>query len=188
MGEREFNVEKLSARIRASAKKFGIRHDIEDCVQEILTRMLEGRHQHATTNQCVIDYLREKYGRTGTPGHAAKQALERAGHYEPHDFDRSSQLSFRESLGDRLNLDRYRNMFSGREIQVIELAIAGEKNAEIGVELGVCESRISQHLKVIGEKIKDFEMRESVVQEIAAQMKDTEGKRWIIQNCLRKGM
>lgn len=71
------DVAKISKRIATSYRKLSGRTDgIEDCTQGVLCAMLEGRHQHATIDQAVIEYLRKRSGRKGTNGYALRQSLE----------------------------------------------------------------------------------------------------------------
>ncbi len=148
-------IQKLSKRIRAAysslAKGDG---DADDCVQEILCRMLEGKHQHSTINQCVIDYLRTESGRKGSPGYTARLNLKYANPIGPGADEPATRVDYRGVLDDRRNLEFIENI-SGKSGEVLRMSVIDEKKLrEIGTALGLTESRASQLLSAAKEKVQ----------------------------------
>jgi|GEM_PF-4976727 len=78
----------IKGRIQASLQKFGFISDTDDCTQEYCLYMLEGKAQHQTIDQFVIDYLRRTRGDKRVRSHTQRQNFENAdsigtGAYEP---------------------------------------------------------------------------------------------------------
>jgi|CXWL01.1.fsa_nt_gi DNA-directed RNA polymerase specialized sigma24 family protein len=70
-------IDKLSSKISYTYYALGgdMRYR-DDAVQEILLRMLEGRHKRATISQAVIDYMRRESGRKGSINYNNKKIVE----------------------------------------------------------------------------------------------------------------
>jgi DNA-directed RNA polymerase specialized sigma24 family protein len=119
----------------------------EDVAAEVVCRFAEGRGRHQTVDQAVIDVLRELHGRKGSPGYAARQALKAASSLEGLDRtlrDRGDLLGALEAR-ERV-LRAYRSLKRPRDRLVFRRVLEGKRLKEIGVELGVTESRVSQQL------------------------------------------
>ncbi len=178
------DVETISKRIRISYRKLsGGIVDVEDAVQEILTRMCEGKHQHSTIDQAVIDYLRERYGGAGVRSNAKKHALESANATEPKEMERLLNVNNGPELVDRLDFDEC-SEWIGNKIDRGCLGLFykwGLNEIEIGHLFGFSESRVSQRLqriqKCIQQRIKTQESRERESQMENVLCQKAEGNR-----------
>lgn len=152
------DIKKFKKRITYAFKKLSGRYDgAEDCAQEILTRMLEGKHQHSTIDQCVIDYLRLESGRKGSSGYDSRKALAHANPYEPsRNFDTSGS-SVRIDLGDRLDYERLLKLCGGQISRAcFKLWYKWELNGiEIGDIFGFSESRVNQRIKEVQKRLSE---------------------------------
>lgn len=155
-GRLDFNnqkdVDKISKRIRFSYRKHkGTNHGDEECVQEILTRMLEGRHQHATIDQAVIDYLRSNHGDARLPSHSERQKLEHAITSGSEELESNIGFVDGRELFNRSDIDDY-GRWIGNQIDRATMMLTykwGLNEIEIGHLFGFSESRVSQRLKRI---------------------------------------
>lgn len=91
--DRFLNIKKIRRKVRMATRQHGLQHEWEDIAQEVLTRMLEGKHQHATVDQAVIDYIRKIYGDRRCSTFQAKKSLAKAEHQELDYFDTISALN-----------------------------------------------------------------------------------------------
>lgn len=164
---KEKDCKALSRRIFAAYQKFskGLGRG-EDCVQEILCRMLEGRHQHSTIDQAVIDYLRSTYGDSRVFGDIERQNHNFPDPLEPGDFDRILPMDFRRKSSNRLDFDECAKRI-GNQIDrgIFGLFFKwGLNEAEIGNLFGFSPSRVCQRLKriqsSISARIKSEESRD----------------------------
>lgn len=149
---KEEDVAKVSARIRVSFEKLAGRVDGgDDCVQEVLCRMLAGKHQHATIDQAVIDYLRANLVNKRVGSHLAKQRFQQPYSYEQGEYDRTIQASDGRDLVDRLDTGRIRKFIGNKEDRIVFnlTTVWGMSEAEIADILGVGPSRVHQRLKRI---------------------------------------
>ncbi len=113
--------------------------------------MLEGKHQHSTIDQMVIDYLRSTYGGTGLRSNLAKHSLERAHSVEPEDMERMLELSVQEKAPHRLDFDECARWIED-PIDRCTFGLFfywGLSVEEIGNLFGVGKGRISQRIKGI---------------------------------------
>lgn len=151
-GTRKLNIYEIEKRIRISYAKLSKRTSgVDDCVQEILTRMLEGRHQHSTIDQAVIDYLRSTHGRPGSPGYLERQKLENAHSLESSGLGCLDQYSFGRESSNRLDFSECRGWI-GNQVDKAAFGLFykwGLSEVEIGDLFGFSESRVSQRLKRI---------------------------------------
>lgn len=155
-------VKNLRKRISVSAFKLGIRRreDIEDCVSEITTRMLEGRHQHSTIDQAVIDYLRQQYGSKRTVGSNPRKVLHPENTKELHDNIRSDRGLFDSAKYGALEhgvdpWELHRLVIGTKNKVVFGLIyIWGLNEIEIGNLFGVSASRVYQWLERIQKSLR----------------------------------
>lgn len=160
------DVEKITKRIRAAYQKYakGL-GGADDAVQEIITRMLEGQHQHATIDQCVVDYLRTISGRKGLPGYSGRQALERPSSYESKDLDRLLSVDNGGGRVSRVDFDDVSRWIGDKTDRASFILYVqwGLSEAEIGNLFGFSESRVSQRIarvqKCLRQRIKTQESR-----------------------------
>jgi len=179
------DVEKVSRRIRASFKKFSKRTDgADDCAQEILKRMLEGRNQHQTIDQAVIDYLRTDSGRKGLPGYNARKKLQYAHSLEPTSLERLLDLDHGRKSPYRLDFEECRGWI-GNQIDraIFDLFYRwGLNEVEIGNLFGFAGSRASQRLKRIqsslSARIKAQESRNASGKMAQILRQETERNLW----------
>lgn len=185
----EDDIKKLLTRIKYSCCRLGRSEIAEETAQEVFTRMLEGKHQHATIDQAVIDYLREQYGRKGKPGYAERQALSKPDSYEQGDYDRTIQSGDGSNLDDRIDFNRITDNLTGfRRCLVIMRHRDGMNEKEIGHYFGFTESWAHLWLERIQTGIsKRIGIKKSRIQgETCEKMETllpekTEGKRWRVE-------
>lgn len=91
--DRFLNIKKIRRKVKMAAREYGLQHEWEDIAQEVLTRMLEGKHQHATIDQAVIDYVRKIYGDRRHGTFQARKSLAKAEHQGLDYFDTISALN-----------------------------------------------------------------------------------------------
>lgn len=166
----ERTAEKFRKRAEYAATRMGFERDREEISQEVLCRMLEGKHQHSTIDQAVIDVIRKRFGRTGTPGYDKKHALAKSLQAGDGLENLESTIGNNDgtSLDDRLDIKRAIIEFRGRQRAIIVLRfIWGMNEIEIADIFGVTESRVSQWLKGIQGRLSKR----------AAQESDSEGER-----------
>lgn len=149
----EEDLKKIEKRIQASFFRITKgNEDPSDCVQEILLRMLEGRHKHATIDQCVVDYLRMQSGRKGSVSYSTRINLNNSDSLEPGKNDQPIELGPRRESSDR-DLHWFVNELRGsREGDMMSMQLEGYSLKEIGSVYGFSESRASQLLKAAVEK------------------------------------
>lgn len=153
--QNEKHVAKIRKRILCAYKKISqSENGWEDCAQEILCRWIAGKNQKQTIDFAVIDYLRERSGRRGSPGYSQRQNLINASSYEKGSFDNFIGRNNGMSLEDRNDVERIIGMSRHWERAIMSLAFReGYGQAEIGNFFGVSESRVSQWLKRIQKRI-----------------------------------
>jgi DNA-directed RNA polymerase specialized sigma subunit len=151
-------------RARNVACGFGLRDDADDFAQEAIIQQLSGRK--ATLKQLCIDYIREKYGRTGAHGSVKSTARADArtntvsidqpvrsdSETRLHDIIRSDDRD-PESLGHAW---RDRHHANGVRGLICDLYFDQDMRLEeIAELLGVTGSRISQLMRQVKAKISD---------------------------------
>ena len=153
---------KLKQRIKSSFVYITKRSEgAEDCAQEVITRMLELKHQHATIDQAVIDYLRSHTNLKGFRRRVEGQVEPRAHSYEQGEYDRVIRSNSGRDMVDRINDNRNREQLSGiidtmpdRTKTIMKMHLEDKTMSEIATELQVTESRISQIQKRVSEKLE----------------------------------
>lgn len=141
---------KLGKRIKFSASKMGFGRISDDIAQEILCRMLEGRHQHATVDQAVIDYLRREFGHKRSRSYDARYALATAGNADSEYSFNSIGTDPRGDLDVRWDAERLVELLRGRDrIIANQYYLEGYSEAEVANFHNVSESRVCQILKRI---------------------------------------
>jgi DNA-directed RNA polymerase specialized sigma24 family protein len=154
--EKKDEVEKISKRIRISYNKFSKRTDgSDDCVQEILTRMFEGKHQHSTIDQAVIDYLRANHGDTRLPGYSERQKLEYSDSLTERDMERVLGVVDARESSNGLDFDECSRWIGNQVDRAIFWLYYkwGMDEIEIGNIFGFSSSRVSQRIKRVQECI-----------------------------------
>lgn len=129
--------------------------EAQDFAQWLMLQYLEGKSQHQTLDQSLIDYLRKQHGGSRNPGSRAKYAarlrtvsLSPVGTRETETQWIDNHIE-RERGGveesQRNDFD-FREVLKGKLALVWEYYSAGIDTKRIGSLLGVSESRISQLL------------------------------------------
>lgn len=178
------DLKKVQGRIKTSYLK--LTKDpggVSDCVQEVITRLLEGRHKHATIDQAVIDYLRECRNLKGFRRNLKREAPPKSNSYEQNSFDEFIGADPRESLGSGIFADQLIGMSKHWERAVMSLFfVEGYGQAEIGNFFGVSGSRVHQWLKRIQkrvqQRIKAAESRARACQMETVLSQETKGNWW----------
>lgn len=181
----ENDAKKIRARIIQSYTRMVGSNGAEDCAQEIFARMLEGRHQHSTIEQAVIDYLRQTRGRKGIRGHAQRKAFFNPSSFEQENHDGTVAVNVGRSLESRVDSELVARRLRGKERAVWLLIFEyGFTLKEVGSLFGVTESRISQWVAGISTRLRsivsacdqDSETRESIEREsVASEALDLTG-------------
>lgn len=141
---------KFRKRAMISATRYGFSEHADDFAQEVLLHFLEGRGKSQTIDQAVIDCIRGKFGRPGTPGFSAKHSLAMAESIETEDGQRdfSDSSSQSESRDLERDLERAQQFFKGVDAVIFRLRFKEEMSQdEIAKRIGVTESRICQRIK-----------------------------------------
>jgi len=179
------DVEKVSKRIRASYQRITKRtNGADDCAQEILLRMHEGKHQHSTIDQTVIDYLRSNHGDSRLPSYSERKKLEYAYSPEPRAMERILELADGGKSPHRLDFDEC-SRWVGNQIDRAALGLFyqwGLSETEIGNLFGFSESRVSQRLarvqKCISARIKAKESGASSAKVAIVLREEAERQLW----------
>lgn len=157
----EKDIKKISKRIRISYQKLSGRiNGSDDCIQEVLKRMLEGKHQHSTIDQAVIDYLRSNYGDKRLSSYIERQKFNNSNSFEPGELENIIGFDDRKQSSNRLDFNEC-SKWIGNQIDKAILGLYfkwGLNEVEIGHLFGFSESRVSQRLqrvqKCISTRIK----------------------------------
>jgi hypothetical protein len=192
-------IEDLRKRLSVSAYKYGLRGpDIEDAISEITTRMLEGRHQHSTLDQAVIDYIRAQYGDKRTVGHDQRKMLHRKNTEELHETIRSDRGLFDSSKYGALEYgesarELYRLVIGQKKKIVFHLLyIWGFNEAEVGDIFGVTSSGVSQWNKEIQNslqlRVREKKQREASRDMASILQKENDNYTWRVEFFEDKGM
>jgi RNA polymerase sigma factor (sigma-70 family) len=148
---RDFSAEKYEEwrrRLGFILARYGRSQEADDAVNEFCQGMLEGKHQHQTLDQFVVDYLRKSSGDKRSRSYSERQNLINADSFEPDRHEREhrddscgdmdTRIDFRRMLG-AIRVPVYRYIFSS-------FYAGGLTMKEIAEDLGVTESRVSQLL------------------------------------------
>ena len=141
------------------ARSKGLQNDAEDFAQEACLEIIGGRK--AGLRFLLIDYLRRRYGRSRERGLTPKFFEQR--YWMPIDKPDEAGTPFHQPAGDIGGQPEFergdwlsRIDIYGRESEIFDLiVIDGMKEAEVGEDFGITESRVSQVMKVVREKTKD---------------------------------
>lgn len=146
----------IEKQIELSAMKLHLyrRADMKDCTQEIICRLLEGKHKNATVDQMVIDYYRNKLGSIRVKS-------------------REARVNFRDTLSLNEAMDVFTNVKTDNIIKELHKLVPGKDNKaifglyylwgltqkEIGELMDLTEAMINMELKqiiaILKEKIKN---------------------------------
>jgi RNA polymerase sigma factor (sigma-70 family) len=173
--------EKFKRRSKHFACRCGFARYADDIAHEVITRMLEGRHESANIDQIVIDVIRSEFGRKSCISFAKRNAFNNAGSYEHGDFDRFTGTSRELRLNSRIDIERIvkRTKLTEKQRDVIhEYLNEDPTQDEIGKSLGVSASRVSQILKVsiqrMGKMVKLSKREAEVVVLVAKGLSNKE--------------
>lgn len=133
----------------------------DDCSQEIISRMLDGKHQHSSIDQAVIDFIRSNINHKGFRRRIEGQVGPVSDSFESGGYDRyiksDSGGDIESRIFDNRNRESLRdiiNTTSSKRREVLNMYFLDEKNmSEIGNELFMSESRVSQYIKSFKEKL-----------------------------------
>jgi DNA-directed RNA polymerase specialized sigma24 family protein len=165
-------------RIAYSARKLGCQtNQIDDLTQEVVTRMLEGKHKHATIDQCVIDYLRRTSGRKGTHGYLIRESKQ-----EPLRENLISRYAGL-SVDDRIDFNIITGKLRGWKRCIMLMRFRdGMLEEEIGNYFGFTNGWahiwIERIQESIRRKIKDEEQRTNKKELEKILPEETEGNWW----------
>lgn len=155
----------LTKRIYKAHMKYARRRapeDVEDTCQEVFTRWLEGKNQHSTIDQTVIDALRSMY------------VMQRRSKSEDN-YQAASSLAYSICLGEvcpsslRTYPKHHQNVFASDFERIIKTLNANERTEsilrqyfqfgyklhEIGSRLKITESRVSQIINNATDKLRE---------------------------------
>lgn len=148
-------LEKMSKRIRYAYNKLtGGATDADDCVQEVLCRMLEGKHKHSTIDFAVIDYLRLQSGRKGSASYTKRRNLASPDLYEQGQEVGATRFDYGRELDCRRIVEFIATNLRGNKGDAIRMIVLEDFNLkEAGEKLGLSESRICQYVKEFQDKM-----------------------------------
>lgn len=140
---------KIQKKAKLVANKSGYSECADDFAQEVILKYIEGHAQHQTINQSFKDFLRRHYGDTTTISGKLKSIALRS----------MVQLEEARDIGSESAIERksgnYSFLFRGHELEIYQRYFLYEqKELEIGRELNLTKSRISQILKEIKSKLE----------------------------------
>jgi len=152
-------IKSLWAKAACYARSKGLQNDAEDFAQEACLAAL--KRSSVRLSSLFIDYLRQQYGRSRERGHTPKLYERR--YWVPIDEPDEDGKPFHQPSGDIGGQPEFeredwlsRIDIYGRESEIFDLiVIDGMKEAEVGEDFGITESRVSQVMKVVREKTKD---------------------------------
>jgi DNA-directed RNA polymerase specialized sigma24 family protein len=148
-----FDHKRIRNKVRIAATKLGFQKEWEDIAQEILTRMLEGKHKHATVDQAVIDYIRKEYGSKRYSSFESKNALAKAQHQDTDYFSQILKTNPWEKLNAQIDFKaciKLMGFTKKAERAAIYLKYKMDWNhVELSDCFGVSEVAISQYFKII---------------------------------------
>lgn len=158
----EVDIGKLRKRIESSFFRITKRLEgADDCAQEIIARMLDGKHQHATIDQAVIDFLRAHCNLKGFRRRVDGRVEPLTNSYEQGGYDRFVESDSGRDAVDRIDDNRNRGKLEmmldtmpERTSEIMRMHLADKTMSEIASELQVTESRISQIQKRVREKLE----------------------------------
>lgn len=150
-------IEKVTRRIKRALFRFGYERDEEDAAQDFFVRVLEGKSQHQTIDQFVIDFLRKRYGNKRHPGGNKKSALEHADSFEQGEFDRTTADLSGEQLENRRDLIRLAlRAGKDQDADILWLfRVEGFNETEIADHYKISPSRVSQRLKRVQSRLSE---------------------------------
>ena len=162
------DVEKISKRIRRSYQRIAKGPgDADDCIQEILLRLHDGKHQRATVDQMVIDYVRATHGDKRILSYTERQNIDRAYSFEPRDFERLLSVDCGGERVARVDYSDVRRWIGDKTDRAAFILYVewGLSEAEIGNLFGFSESRVCQRIqrvqKRLSARIKGQESRDA---------------------------
>jgi len=129
----------------------------DDCSQEIISRTLDGKHQHSTIEQAVIDFIRSNINHKGFRRRSEGQIGPVSDSFESGEYDRiikaDSGGDMESRIFDNRNSEKLRdiiNTTSAKRREVLNMYFLDEKSmTEIGNKLFISESRVSQYIKSV---------------------------------------
>lgn len=169
----EATAARLRKRAVLSAARMGFTERSEDLAHDAIVEWLEGRGQHQTVDQAVIDAIRRAFGRPGLPGHELRRNLEQ----RPKSMDRLARHTSREV--DRDSVHDFDRLI--RTLEPIQRAIVclryvwGFQEIEIAQCFGVSESRISQRLQAALSRIASRERQRKEPATISREIQERPG-------------
>lgn len=133
----------------------------DDCSQEVISRMLDGKHQHSTIDQAVIDFIRSNINHKGFRRRTEGQVAPVSDSFESGEYDRyiksDSGGDMESRIFDNRNSEKLRQIINTTTLKrrkALEMYFLDEKNlSEIGHELFISVSRVSQIIKEFKEKL-----------------------------------
>lgn len=139
-------IEAIAKRIRnAYTKLTGGARDADDCVQEILCRMLEGKHQHQLINHAVIDYLRMQSGRKGSASYTERRNLANPNLFKSGYEIGATRIDYGRKLDGRRVANFIKKNFRGRRGEAVRMIyLENKSHSEVAMKLCISQSRVSQ--------------------------------------------
>lgn len=174
MNERK-DLEELYERAIKNARARGLGEEAEDFASWLTIQWLEGKSQHQTLNQSLIDYRRGVHGNVRTSSGRARQSAERryvtitpaeddeAGQAALRVAERAAYDVSRESESHRIVDHDFASYLSGRT-QLAYILVQQEERpmTEVADLLGISLSRVSQILTGANKEIAKYLMLEDM--------------------------
>lgn len=180
MANERQGIEKLYKRAIAVGKRKGLQdEEAEDFASWLAIKWLEGKYQHSTLDQSLIDYRRGEHGDSRSDSGRLRQSATRRGiSLTPDETDERGQAALRlaeRAIADGTGEPEEQRAFdfdpadylSGRYRWAYELVMQDELTMkQAAAIMGVSESRVSQVLSVANSHVKRItllgEAREAV--------------------------
>lgn len=154
---RAVNYDKFKKRIGHSLRKLGFESEQEDASQVYFLKLLEGKSEHQTIDQFVIDYLRVRYGASRSPYFEQRKNFEKTlslDTWANKHQDGFIEIKKHESEDNFWAMISYCKSREDRDLAILHY-YWGFKLREIGEMYDISESHVCQKLRIILVEIKN---------------------------------
>lgn len=146
--------ERAKVKIKSTITKYGFGSLAEDCCQDYAVSLLEGKAQHQTINQYVIDYLRKNLGRKSYQSFDQKRNLSRANSYESYGYDNTTQGSDGSEMERKIDFHKVISLVEHKDKEVAKLYyIEGLNEKELANLSSLSVSIIYRKIKRIRKRL-----------------------------------
>ena len=161
---RKQEIEKLYVYLQRYAKyKFNEQEFIEDFPGWAITNIIEKGNRNF--DFLYTDYLREKYGRIGSFRCNASKPIHQPLRFKDREesYQGNNNFSKNRTSENKFNLELFVELLSDNQRYIArEILIFGEKARDVGTELGITESRVSQIMRGVKDLLRYKQMESEI--------------------------